>query len=215
MDLKRKNVKIILSGLILIIVVTALFIALKRDDKQSDGPVSYKVAEKLYEDNVSDNCTEVIKIDQNMDVSKVEDKVLLSLIFGQMKKEEILNSKISVEDYKNAALKLMEEKNIPLKFEFIYEGYKYSLDGDVITRNKAKCSERYVSKLYGYSGTDNLELDIMAGYVENGKVYDLNDNEIGTYNENELNNILDKGTMQVYNYEKVNNNYKLVSVGVK
>lgn len=215
MDLKRKNVKIILSGLILIIVVTALFIALRRDDKQSDGPVSYKVAEKLYEDNVSDNCTEVIKIDQNMDVSKVGDKVLLSLIFGQMKKEKILNAQISVEDYKNAALKLMEEENIPLKFEFIYEGYKYSLDGDVITRDKAKCSERYVSKLYGYSGTDNLELDIMAGYVKDDKVYDLDNKEIGDYSKDDLNEILDNGTMQVYNYQRVGNDYKLVSVGVK
>lgn len=55
----------------------------------------------------------------------------------------------------------------------------------------------------------------MAGYVKNGKVYDLKDNEIGTYSEEDLNKILDKGTMQVYNYEKVNDDYKLVSVGVK
>ena len=55
----------------------------------------------------------------------------------------------------------------------------------------------------------------MAGYVKDGKVYDLNGKEIGTYDEDELNNILDNGTMQVYNYEKVNDDYKLVSVGVK
>ena len=63
--------------------------------------------------------------------------------------------------------------------------------------------------------TDNLEVDVMAGYVKDGKVYDLNDNEIGTYSEDDINSILDKGTMQVYNYKKINDNYKLTSVGVK
>ena len=80
---------------------------------------------------------------------------------------------------------------------------------------EVNCEENYVSKLYGYSGVNDLEVDVMAGYVKDGKVYDLNDKEIGTYDEEELNDILDNGTMQVYNYEKVNDNYKLVSVGVK
>ena len=105
--------------------------------------------------------------------------------------------------------------DIPNEFEFIFEGYKYSLKDDEITRGKANCEENYVTKLYGYSGTDNLEVDVMAGYVKDGKVYDLNDNEIGTYSEDDINSILDKGTMQVYNYKKINDNYKLTSVGVK
>ena len=98
---------------------------------------------------------------------------------------------------------------------FLVEWQEVSHQPDLQTTMTICSIKNYVTKLYGYSGTDKLELDVMAGYVENGKVYDLNDNEIGTYNENELNNILDKGTMQVYNYEKVNNNYKLVSVGIK
>ena len=148
-------------------------------------------------------------------MSKVDDKVLLHLIFGQMKKDKVLADTISMDDYKISARKIMDEENIPTNIDYTFEGYKYTLDGDDIVRSKAKCEKNYVSKLYGYSGVNNLVVDVMAGYVKDGKVYDLNDKEIGTYDEEEINNILDNGTMQVYNYEKANNNYKLVSVGVK
>lgn len=218
MDLKEKKmrVKIILCGLALIIVVISLFIAfMHKDEEKPNSPVSHKAVEKLYEDNGDDNCTEVVKITQNLDVSDIDDKILLNLIFGQMKKDEILGSNISMDDYRKSALKILDEENIPLEFEYIYEGYKYSANDDGITRSKASCEENYVSKLYGYSGTNDLELDIMAGYVKDGKVYDLNDKEIGTYSEDDLNKVLDSGTMQVYNYKKVNGDYKLVSVGVK
>ena len=132
-----------------------------------------------------------------------------------MKKDEILADTISVDDYRDSALKIMDEENIPSNIDYTFEGYKYTLDGDNIKRSKASCEENYVSKLYGYSGVNDLEVDVMAGYVKDGKVYDLNDKEIGTYDEDELNDILDNGTMQVYNYEKVNDDYKLVSVGIK
>lgn len=218
MDLKEKkrmSVKIILCVILFIIVVISLVILLNKDDKKSNSPVSHKVVENLYENHSDNKCTEVIKITSNTDVSKVDDKVLLYLIFGQMKKDNVISSNISLDDYKTSALKVLNEEYIPLDFEYVFEGYKYSVKDDEIIRKSSSCIENYVTKLYGYSGTDKLELDIMAGYVKNGKVYDLNDNEIGTYSEEDLNKILDKGTMQVYNYEKVNDDYKLVSVGVK
>lgn len=218
MDLKEKkrmNVKIILCVILFIIVVIGLVLVINRDDKKSNSPVSHKVVEKLYENHSDNKCTEVIRITSNTEVSEAEDKVLLYLIFGQMKKDNVISSKISLDDYKTSALKVLNEEYIPLDFEYVFEGYQYSLKDDEITRKSSSCIENYVTKLYGYSGTDKLELDVMAGYVKDGKVYDLKDNEIGTYSEDDLNKILDKGTMQVYNYEKVNDNYKLVSVGVK
>ncbi len=218
MDLKEKkrmNVKIILCVILFIIVVIGLVLVISRDDKKSNSPVSHKVVEKLYENHSDNKCTEVIRITSNTEVSEAEDKVLLYLIFGQMKKDNVISSKISLDDYKTSALKVLNEEYIPLDFEYVFEGYQYSLKDDEITRKSSSCTENYVTKLYGYSGTDKLELDVMAGYVKDGKVYDLKDNEIGTYSEDDLNKILDKGTMQVYNYEKVNDNYKLVSVGVK
>ena len=215
MNKKKIDIKIILCGLALIIIVTTLFIKFTNSKKEKDNaPVNHKIVENLYEDNNESNCTEVIKITQNIEVSNVNDKVLLYLIFGQMKKDEVIEDTISIDDYRTSALKIMDEEYIPQKFEYIYEGYKYTLKEN-ITRKKAKTDKNYVTKIFGYSGTDNLEVDVMAGYVKDGKVYDLNDNEIGTYSEDDINSILDKGTMQVYNYKKINDNYKLVSIGIK
>ena len=215
MNKKKIDIKIILCGLALVIIVTTLFIKFTNNEKEKDNaPVNHKIVENLYEDNNESNCTEVIKITQNIEVSNVNDKVLLYLIFGQLKKDKKISSNISIEDYKEAALKIMDEEYIPQEFEYIYEGYKYTLKEN-ITRKKAKTDKNYVTKIFGYSGTDNLEVDVMAGYVKDDKVYDLNDNEIGTYSEDDINSILDKGTMQVYNYKKINDNYKLVSVGIK
>ena len=217
MDLKEKkkmSVKIILSLIVVILIVVALFIAFsKKGDKE--GIVNHKVVEELYSDHVDETCTEVIKITKNTEVANVNDKVLLYLIFGQMKNDKVLSSAISLDDYKASAQKVVDNEYIPLKFDYVFEGYRYSMNGNKITRKKASCDKNYVTKLYGYSGDNNLEVDVMAGYIEDGKVYNLNDEEIGTYSEDELNSILDKGTMQVYNYEKVNGDYKLFSVGVK
>ena len=212
---KIMSVKIILCVVLFVIVIVSLFILMDKGDIKDNSPVNHKVVEKLYENHSDNKCTEVIKINNNLGISEIDDKVLLYLIFGQMKNDSVLSDSISLEDYKSSALKVIDEEYIPLNFKYVFEGYQYSLNDNKITRENSSCTKNYVTKLYGYSGTDKLELDVMAGYVENGKVYDLDDNEIGTYNENELNNILDKGTMQVYNYEKVNNNYKLVSVGIK
>ena len=212
---KIMSVKIILCVVLFVIVIVSLFILMDKGDIKDNSPVNHKTVEKLYENHSDNKCTEVIKINNNLGISEIDDKVLLYLIFGQMKNDSVLSDSISLDDYKSSALKVIDEEYIPLNFKYVFEGYQYSLNDNKITRENSSCTKNYVTKLYGYSGTDKLELDVMAGYVENGKVYDLDDNEIGTYNENELNNILDKGTMQVYNYEKVNNNYKLVSVGVK
>lgn len=212
----KRKIGIIIIGIIIVVVIIIAIILSKKDKNIiQNTPVSHKVVEKLYEDHSNNKCTEVIKITSKVDVSEANDKVLLYLIFGQMKKDNIISSNISLDDYKTSALKILDEKDIPLDFEYVFEGYKYNLKDNKITREKSSCKENYVTKLYGYSGTEKLEVDVMAGYVKEGKVYDLKDNEIGTYNEEDINSILDKGTMQVYNYEKINDNYKLVSIGVK
>lgn len=207
--------KIILSLIALFIIVISLFMEFSKKSEEEFEHVDHKIVESLYEDHVDEKCTEVINITKNSDINNVDDKVLLYLIFVQMKKDRVLNNPISVDDYRSSALKIMDEENIPVNIDYTFEGYKYILDGDNIKRKKAKCEKNYISKLYGYSGANDLEVDVMAGYVKDGKVYDLNDKEIGTYDKENINNILDNGTIQVYNYEKVNNNYKLVGVEVK
>ena len=76
------------------------------------------------------------------------------------------------------------------------------------------CGEReYVSKLYGYSydSDGNVQMDVMEGYTENNKVYNLDGQEIGDYSKDTLNDVLDKGTLKTYNYERVSDNYKLIN----
>ena len=176
---EKKKVKIMVGIIILIIVIIVIFINMGNKEDISEQ-VEHTVVESLYEDNMENKATEVIKITKNDSVENVSDKVLLYLIFGQLKKDKKLNSDISIEDYKEAALKIMDEEYIPEEFEYVYEGYKYTLKKD-ITRKKANVDKNYVTKIFGYSGNENLEVDVMAGYVKDNKVYDLNDKEIGIY----------------------------------
>ena len=84
-----------------------------------------------------------------------------------------------------------------------------NLDKQECTEN---CDERkYVSKLYGYSydSKGNVQMNVMEGYTENNKVYDLEGKEIGDYSKDTLNDVLDKGTLKTYNYDKNGDNYKL------
>ena len=218
MDLKEKkkmNVKVILCVIAFILIVIALVWAFTQKPEEEMGVVEHTVVEGLYEDAAGDNCTEIVKVTEEEDASNVDDKVLLYLIFGMMKKDKILADTISLNDYKDEALKVVDKDAIPLQFDYIFEGYKYSLKDDEITRSKASCEENYVTKLYGYSGSNELTVYAKAGYVKDDIVYDLSDKKLGAYSEDDINDILDNGTMQVYKYEKVSDNYKLVSVGVK
>ena len=81
---------------------------------------------------------------------------------------------------------------------------------------KTECTENcdkreYVSKLYGYSydSDGNVQMDVMEGYTENNKVYNLEGEEIGEYSKDTLNDVLDKGTLKTYNYERDGDNYNL------
>ena len=76
------------------------------------------------------------------------------------------------------------------------------------------CEEReYVSKLYGYSydSSGNVQMDVMEGYTENNKVYNLDGKEIGEYSKDTLNDVLDKGSLKTYHYEKDSDNYRLIN----
>ena len=74
------------------------------------------------------------------------------------------------------------------------------------------CDEReYVSKLYGYSydSDGNVQMDVMEGYTEKNKVYNLEGEEIEEYSKDTLNDVLDKGTLKTYHYERDGEDYNL------
>ena len=111
--------------------------------------------------------------------------VLLLIVFNNNKKENIVVNYDEVET--------------------LYDG----LENEECTEN---CDDKeYVSKLFGYSYDidGNVQMNVMEGYTENNKVYNLEGKEIGDYSKDTLNEVLDKGTLKTYNYERDGDSYKL------
>lgn len=220
--MNKKRVGIIIGIIVILLFVVGFviysFVINKTEEKTESITVKHETAEKLYKEQDGETCTEVNIVSHNAKVSETDDKVLLYLIFGQMKKDKILENEITKDDYIKSAEKILKNEDIPEAFEdYVYEGYAYELNRDQLTRKKVKCdSKKYVSKLYGYSNNEEtLTLNVKAGYIENETLYDLNGKEIGTYQEDELNEMLDQGTLQVYTYQAQDGDYQLESVGMK
>ena len=220
--MNKKRVGLIIGIVVILVLVVGLFVysfAINKEEKKTKSQtVKHDTAEKLYKEQDGETCTEVNIVSHNVKVSETDDKVLLYLIFGQMKKDKVLGKEMTKDDYMESAEKILKNEDIPEAFEdYVYEGYAYELDGDQLTRKKVKCdSKKYVSKLYGYSNNEEtLTLNVKAGYIENETLYDLNGKEIGTYQEDELNEMLDQGTLQVYTYQAQDGDYQLESVGMK
>ena len=220
--MNKKRVGLIIGIVVILVLVVGLFVysfAINKEEKKTENQtVKHDTAEKLYKEQDGNTCTEVNIVSHNAKVSETDDKVLLYIIFGQMKKDKVLGNEITKDDYMKSAEKILKNEDIPEAFEdYVYEGYAYELNGDQLTRKKVKCdSKKYVSKLYGYSNNEEtLTLNVKAGYIENEMLYDLNGKEIGTYQEDELNEMLDQGTLQVYTYQAQDGDYQLESVGMK
>ena len=170
----KKRIILIIS--ILVIIVVSLLIVIvfnNKEDKEKIKIVNYKEAEKLYQES-NNKCTDIQ--DEN--------------------KESKLSDSIPYDEYENIAKTILKTDDIPSKINnYLYDGYSYTLEENKITRTKTECEEKYVSKIYGYSNNNNtLSLYISSGYVKDGKVYNLKGIEIGDYDKNKINKILDSGT---------------------
>ena len=195
-----KKKYIIIAIVMIIAVASSLSLLMIKETKKEEVSVlEHTKAEALYPVNEVGSCT---------NIPNTYDDITLFLIFGQMKKDKLLKDSIDIDTFKKEANKIVNE--IPNNINYIYEGYKYSLNGNKITREEASCPDKsYVTKLYGYSsGEDNIYLTIMSGYISNNKVYDLENNEIGEYEKDTLNKVLDKGTIKTYDYSKTKTLYK-------
>ena len=201
----KKRIILFVGILIIIIIVIVLIIVFNNQDKEEKIEiVNYKDAEKLYQ--TSDNkCT---------DITDEKDSLLLYLIFSNMDKDNKLSDNISYEEYENTAKTILKTDDIPQTINsYLYDGHSYTLNNDEITREKSECEEKYVSKIYGYSNNnDTLSLYISSGYVKDGKVYNLSGDEIGDYDKNKINKILDSGTIKIYDYKNENGKYILDSI---
>ena len=201
----KKKLTLFVGLLTIIIIVILIIVLLNNQDKEEKIEiVNYKDAEKLYQ--TSDNkCT---------DITDENDSLLLYLIFSKLDKDNKLSDNISYEEYENTAKTILKTDDIPSSINsYLYDGYSYTLEDNKITREKTECTEKYVSKIYGYSNNnDILSLYISSGYIKDGKVYNLEDIEIGDYDKNKINKILDSGTIKIYNYKNENGNYILDNI---
>ena len=204
-EYKRRKIIILLISLLVIIVISLLIIVFNnKEDKEKIKIVNYKEAEKLYQES-NNKCT---------DIQDENDSLLLYLIFSKLDKESKLTNSIPYDEYENKAKTILKTDDIPYKINnYLYDGYSYTLNNNEITRTKTECTENYVSKIYGYSNDNNtLSLYISSGYVKDGKVYNLEGIEIGDYDKNKINKILDSGTIKIYNYKNENGKYILQNI---
>ena len=203
--LNNKKKLIIFIGILIIIIIVVLIIVLNNQNKEEKIKiVNYKEAEKLYQES-NNKCT---------DIQDENDSLLLYLIFSKLDKESKLSDSIPYDEYENIAKTILKTDDIPSKINnYLYDGYSYTLEENKITRTKTECEEKYVSKIYGYSNDNNtLSLYISSGYVKDGKVYNLEGIEIGDYDKNKINKILDSGTIKIYNYKNENGKYILQNI---
>ena len=206
LNISNKKRIILLISLFVIIVISLLIIVFNNNQNKEEKIkiVNYKEAEKLYQES-NNKCTNIQ--DEN-------DSLLLYLIFSKLDKDNKLSDNISYDEYENTAKTILKTDDIPQTINnYLYDGYSYTLNNDEITREKTECTEKYVSKIYGYSNDNNtLSLYISSGYVKDGKVYNLEGIEIGGYDKNKINKILDSGTIKIYNYKNENGKYILQNI---
>ena len=207
LNISNKKRIILLISLLVIIVISLLIVIVfnnNQDKEEKIKIVNYKEAEKLYQES-NNKCT---------DIQDENDSLLLYLIFSKLDKESKLSDSIPYDEYENIAKTILKTDDIPSKINnYLYDGYSYTLEENKITRTKTECEEKYVSKIYGYSNDNNtLSLYISSGYVKDGKVYNLEGIEIGDYDKNKINKILDSGTIKIYNYKNENGSYILNSI---
>ena len=206
LNISNKKKIILLISILVIIVIFLLIVIVfnNKEDKEKIEIVNYKEVEKLYQES-NNKCT---------DIQDENDSLLLYLIFSKLDKESKLTDSISYDEYENVAKTILKTDDIPSKINnYLYDGYSYTLEENKITREKTECTEKYVSKIYGYSNDNNtLSLYISSGYIKDGKVYNLEDIEIGNYDKNKINKILDSGTIKIYNYKNEDGNYILDNI---
>ena len=202
--MKSKKKIILLISLLVIIVISLLIVIVFNNKEEKIKIVNYKEAESLYQES-NNKCT---------DIQDENDSLLLYLIFSKLDKESKLSDSIPYDEYENIAKTILKTDDIPKNINnYLYDGYSYTLEENKITRTKTECEEKYVSKIYGYSNDNNtLSLYISSGYIKNGKVYNLSGVEIGDYDKDKINKILDSGTIKIYNYKNEKGNYILDSI---
>ncbi len=226
----KDNYKLLLILLVLVIGAI-LIIVLMNTDKDDDGPITDyndeianvipSEVEKLYRIITNNTCNVNYGFDftdtNSIKVEDMDDEIILTIIFNNLKENNILNSKFSKEEYITYASNILGTNiDIPNDFSnFNYDGNVYKIENNNIIKDTSICQNEvnYKSVLYSYSYNSN-DLSVYVNYImiKDNIAYNLDGSIIGNYSKEKEESIMNSATSYVYNFKKNINGYYLTEV---
>ena len=222
--MKVINYKVVIIAAVVVFIL-ALMLHLNNKHKAYELDKMYDVypseVKELYRYLVDANCDGDLYFNVKLDedakkMSELDKNNLIDYMFNYLDKKGILQDSIPLDRFTEANSNLFSEK-IDLVSElntYEYKDHTYTFEGDKVTRKNRECKtdKKYVSHLYGYSSKEtSLWLDINVGYLKDDIMYDLDDKELGKYEDNKGDLFKNSPYFRVY-YVKDNNEYKLDKV---
>ncbi len=205
----NKNLVLIIAIIVIVLIGLGLLLYNMFFKSKEKFIVPHETVDKLFEKIETTSCSYVNEDNMGEDT-------ILYLVFTKLKKDDKLADHISVKDYRDAAKTILgKDEALPDSFSnYDFDGYIYTLSDNTIKRTKGVCSDKqYISKLYGYSYNETeLTVNVKISYIKDKKIYNLEDKELGDYDEKTLNDTLDYGTGKVYTYYKSENDYYLKEI---
>lgn len=231
MDNKKKRIILGSVGLVFVVAIVVLAVILNKDDGKEPIVIDYDQIDSVVPTEVQniyniiniDNCKSAliwtVNNDEKLTIKDMNSDSINNMVFKKLSLDNKLNDEFDYDEYKKVLSDVFGlENNYKIDFQnFNYNGYKYNIVNGKITREKSNCTNEinYISNLYGYSyNNDGLLVYVNVGILNNNKVYDLDNKELGTYtdSEEELKKLLNKSKGYLYTYRKTGDNYYLESV---
>lgn len=226
---KNKQNIILVTGIFLCIIVVLITVIItnkntKKFSLNSIYDVYPEEVRKIYSNIVSVSCSGDlylgIKIENGeVNIRDIDKTVLANYLFSYLDKNNKINNDLTIDVINNNSKKLF---NGNIKFNDImngysYNNYKYLIKDNSLVKEKNKCISdiKYISNLFGYSyNKKELSMDINIGYLKDGILYDLTDNELGKYDGDvkKLQELFKDSPYYRYNYIKDKDGFKLNSV---
>ena len=227
LSIKTNLITVVVALLIIIGII--LFIVLNGRSKEKFAldhiyDIYPEEVRKIYSNYVDVSCSGDLHLDIAIDsgevsIDKLDKKILLTYLFSNLDKENLLMDEMNDSLIRNTEKKLFaKDNNLEKEIkDFNYKEYTYnSIDGK-IKRTKGECSSytKSILHLYGYFwNKDILSIDINVAYLKEGKLYNYDNEKLGDYDgdTSKLSSLTEHTSYYRVNYVKDNGTLKLSSV---
>ena len=220
----RKKIIIGIGGILLLSVIIILVIVKIRNDEfvlDKIYSVYPEEVRSLYQNIVDVDCNGDMYFDIEMDkeynVNELDNKYLFTYMFSYLDKNKLLD-KIDMDTIRDIESNLFYG-NIDIDINnYSYGNYIYNVsDDNIITKDKYECvkSNNYVSYLYSYMYDYNgLYIDVSIGYEKDGKLYNFDNEELGSYDgdKSKLTSLMNNASYYRLYYVKKNDMFKLSKI---